>query len=573
VASAAFGVCWASATSSAQDAAVPLADVRAVSAKRAAFEAGAWLPPPPRASEAELREFASDESARSVSQQKANQSNLTRAQVVNLYNTLYVPGNSVAMGWTGSGTPNCVAGSTSAAYRHATLDRVNFYRQISGLPVITFFNPGDTAATEAQAAALVQGANPSLNHFPPSTSVCYSQAAYNGSSSSNLAKGGAGPTAIDMYIDDSGSNFQVGHRRWILYPPLVRSYSGDASVASVTNALKAFGNGMTSTRPAMPNGVAWPPGGFVPFQALPDISNRWSFHWPGANFSAATVTITKNGQPVSILGYDARDGDGFGDAAIVFRPNTNSANGAFVSYASPGGLDQDYQVTVTGISGGGAPASVSYTVTVIDPAAIPNVSLSGSATFSTSGNVPAGTLLCASPSAGVSCNAIDASGQFSCSVPSGWAGTLHLQAGNGHRVAAKRYTAAVTTSQSAQNFTVYGANAFACNLDIDNNGLDEASIDGVMILRNLMGIRGNESALATSGVCAQRTSLVDKAAFVGAQNFDINGSANPTAVALRDGLILLRLMLGIPGGVAVVGTGLSWASVQSTINTNCGSNF
>jgi hypothetical protein len=542
------------------------------------------LPPAPQASEEVLRASNDASSANdSRFQQKANQSSLTRSQVVNLYNTLYVPGNTATVGWTGAVPPTCMPGTTNATYRQATLDRINFYRQIAGLPTITFFLTSDTTGLNAQASALMQGANlwngPNP-HSPPNTWKCYSSGAASAAGSSNLAKGGAGPGAIDLYMDDFGrGNLEVGHRRWLLYPPFIKSFSGDvpssgSSPDNITpaNDLVVFGAGTHGSRPPMPNGVAWPPGGFVPYQVLPDVSNRWSFSWPGANMTAATARVTKNGQPVAILGYDSRDNLGYGDASIVFRPNNVSANGPFVSYANPGAGDQDYIVVISGMSGSSVPSSVTYTVTVIDPAAVAPVSVSGAASLSAGGNVPDGTTLCADQPAGVTCTPVT-SGSFSCTVPSGWTGTLHLQAGNAKRVAAKRFTTGVTTAQTNQNFVVADANnaTLTCNLDIDNNGLNEAAIDGAMILRNLFGVVGTEQAISTSGVCAQRVSLADKATFLNAQDFD--GSSANDERALRLGLVITRLMLGITGTQAVAGTGLTWSSVQTQLNNNCGTSF
>ena len=49
----------------------------------------------------------------------------TRAQVVTLYKTVYVPGNSVALTWTGSVT-NCDPGATNADHRQAVIARVGY---------------------------------------------------------------------------------------------------------------------------------------------------------------------------------------------------------------------------------------------------------------------------------------------------------------------------------------------------------------------------------------------------------------------------------------------------------------
>jgi hypothetical protein len=510
-----------------------------------------------------------------ASERKANQSSLTRAQVVNLYNTLYLSASGVAMGWTGVAAPTCAPGSVNASYRQATLDRFNFFRQVAGLPSISFFAETDLPGAGAQASALIQGSNPGLSHTPTTTAVCYSANGATAAGKSNLAKGAAGAGAITLYVDDPGSsNTFVGHRRWILYPPLAKSFSGDVGGTGVSTAsdLWVIQNGNDGTwgpRAAMPNGVAWPPGGFVPYQALPAQSNRWSFSWPGANMTNAVASVTKNGEAIAVLGYDTRDNAGYGDASIVFRPNNVAASGPFVSYASPGTTDQSYQVTISGMTGTNVPTSVSYTVTVIDPAQSPNASISGAAQLAAGGSVVDGTTLCANPPTGVSCSAVSG-GAFSCAVPSGWSGTLHLQAGNTKRVAAKRFAVGVTGAQTNQNFVVLDANALACNLDIDNNGLNEAAIDGVMMLRKLFGIVGIEQVTTASSVCAQRTSANDALAYLAAQNYDFDGGG---VAAHREGLVLLRLMLGVSGNDAVAGTSLSWPTIQTKINTACGTSF
>ncbi len=209
--------------------------------------------------------------------------------------------------------------------------------------------------------------------------------------------------------------------------------------------------------------------------------------------------------------------------------------------------------------------------------AAPAPTISGSAQLSGGGSVANGTAVCANPSAGVVCGNVSG-GNFSCTVPSGWTGTLHLQAGNTRRVAARVFSAAVTTAQSNQNFVAYNANvaalpmSFICNPDIDNNGLNDAATDGVMILRRLLGVTGDAQAVSGSGVCAQRTSASERAAFLNAQDFSLSGVAG-SARATRDGLILMRLMLGIPGATAVAETELSWPTVQSELLSKCGLSF
>jgi hypothetical protein len=369
-----------------------------------------------------------------VDYSKAGIAPATRAQTVALYNALWLTGQNIAIGWSGAGSPSCNPGTTSSAVQQAHLNRINFYRRLTGLPDITFFASNSTVAANAQSSALMQGSNdwggPDNPHAPPATWTCYTAGGATAAGKSNLYKGVSGPAAIDGYIDDSGSNnTEVGHRRWILYPPLAKSYAGDiennAAFPSLWptrtkgNDLWVIQNGNDGTwgaRPASPSWVAWPPEGYVPYQVLPSGSNRWSFSYPNANMSAATVTISRNGQNIPILGYDTRDNAGYGDATIVFRPTLTSASAAGVRYASPGAGEDAYLVTVSGMTGTGVPASVSYTVRVIDPTvAATDTPACGTAHYTARAAAPTAGELCsvgtASPVTGAGPWA------WSCAVP------------------------------------------------------------------------------------------------------------------------------------------------------------
>lgn len=319
---------------------------------------------------------------------------MDRFAVSLLYRNVYAPEASFVIDAPNVSFPPdaCDDGSTPAEDQAATLERVNVFRALAGLPgdVSDF---GGTYQSDDQAAALVQATNTPLSHAPPSTYTCWTPAGYNGSYRSNLTLGMSGSTtwvyvginAVEGYMDDPGAgNADVGHRRWLLYPPQAQMASGDAiadystpdvSAYSVSNALWVTGAGSNYTfgvRPATPDGTAWPPRGYVPWQLLPKRSNRWSFSYPDASFCGASVTMTRDGAPVGLNIVDTgtlvgqcppNPNAGFaGDPTIVWEP----ASGA-VDYTQPT-QDTVYAITISGIAGAGAPASVSYTVTVIDPA-------------------------------------------------------------------------------------------------------------------------------------------------------------------------------------------------------------
>lgn len=320
------------------------------------------LAPPPRLDSAETATATATASAspdagsaaRSVSIDPAS-----RTSVSNAYFGVFLPQSLAASGWTGTITP-CAAGTTTAAYLAATIERVNFYRALAGLPGTVALMDA-TTVQGAQEAALMFAANGQISHSPPDGWLCYTAAGAGAAGASNIALGLAGPDAMVAYMDDYGSgNGMVGHRRWILYPPQAQMASGsiDGSASWPSNALRVIGG--FGNRPATPGGVAWPPAGYVPWQLLPSLSNRWSFSWPGANFAQATVTMTRDGQALGSVGYEPLANDiGYADNTLVWLPQG-------VNYGQPA-RDTVYRVTINGASGNGIPASLSYQVVVFHP--------------------------------------------------------------------------------------------------------------------------------------------------------------------------------------------------------------
>lgn len=308
-----------------------------------------------------------------------------------LYRDVYVPEDALALDAVNVDVGTCDPGSTPQATIDATLQRINVFRALAGLPG-TVSELDAAYRDQVQAAALIFAANPDdpLDHTPPQSYACWTQDGADGASRSNLHRGKAvgiatassGPRAITSYMDDAGDgNTRVGHRRWLLYPPQVRMASADA-VAPIpgpfpyvaVNTLWVTGEGSFDfgPRPPTPDGTAWPAAGFVPWQLLPERSNRWSFSFPGASFCNAQVAMTRDGSPVgvSIVADGTSEGQcppdaglgTIGDPTLVWEP----AEGA-VDYEDPPLADVRYEVTVSGIAGNGVPPDVSYTVLVIDP--------------------------------------------------------------------------------------------------------------------------------------------------------------------------------------------------------------
>lgn len=280
-----------------------------------------------------------------------------RAQVVAFYQTEYLASEGVAHGWAGN-VGSCNPGSTSAVFKEAVLRRINFFRAMAGVPAVQGF--AADYSSKAQAAALMMSAQNDLSHAPGTSWACYTAAGAEGAGSSNLYLGVYGPSAISGYIyDPGGGNYFVGHRRWILYPQTKFMGTGDIppmSGKAAANALWVFDSAnMWGPRPDTREAfVAWPPPGYVPYQV---VYPRWSFAYAGADFSGASVTMSKNGSPLSVTVSPVANG--YGENTLVWEPGD--------TFGSAPGSDTTYQVTLNNVVIGGSPQSFSYQVIVINP--------------------------------------------------------------------------------------------------------------------------------------------------------------------------------------------------------------
>ncbi|HKI68220.1 MAG TPA: CAP domain-containing protein, partial [Verrucomicrobiae bacterium] len=288
----------------------------------------------------------------------------SREQVRSFYNAVYSSSDGTPMGTTAD-VSSCTPGTNSTAFKETVLRRINWFRAMAGLPASITFDAGDSA--KDQQAAVMMSSNNKLQHVGDWTGwSCFTTDGTNASANSNLALGSAGPDAVSGYIWDYGANnYEVGHRRWILYPQTQVMGTGDVPAQGSTypaNAVWVFDANYGGPRPATRTPyTAWPPAGYVPYQV---VYPRWSFAYPNANLASATITMQSNGVPVAVTKETYLTG--FGENTVVWYPS--SLNPASTSTIFPfSGTDTVYTITVGNISG--APqSSYTYTVTVFDPA-------------------------------------------------------------------------------------------------------------------------------------------------------------------------------------------------------------
>ena len=120
----------------------------------------------------------------------------------------------------------------------------------------------------------------------------------------------------------------------------------------------------------------------------------------------------------------------------------------------------------------------------------------------------------------------------------------------------------------------------ACGLDANGDGATTAGADGVLLTRYLFGYRG-AALIAGVPLGQARPDANAVQSFVGnALQFDIVGRTSAAPTALVDGLILARLMLGVPdtallNGIAIPATAQfkDAAAIRANVNFKCGVTF
>jgi hypothetical protein len=118
--------------------------------------------------------------------------------------------------------------------------------------------------------------------------------------------------------------------------------------------------------------------------------------------------------------------------------------------------------------------------------------------------------------------------------------------------------------------------ALPCRLDLDGDGSKRGLSDGLAMVRAMLGLRGATlSANAGLSSAAQTENRTDRTArdFVSTKMLDLDGDGQVTMD--RDGVILLRAMLGFRDGTVTAGVSQSgairqdWNSIKTYLNTSC----
>ena len=157
-----------------------------------------------------------------------------RQKIVDNYNTIYLGSevSTLKLGWTGN-INTCDPGTISTLSINNTLDRINYFRDLVGLPSDITFDP--ILNQKCQESALMMEANGTIDHFPPASWNCYTTDGASAAANSNIASGRHSSGAITLGIEDPGShNYFVGHRRWLLYTRANTFGTGSTDNTNVT---------------------------------------------------------------------------------------------------------------------------------------------------------------------------------------------------------------------------------------------------------------------------------------------------------------------------------------------------
>jgi hypothetical protein len=215
------------------------------------------------------------------------------------------------------GTNQCDPGTFSAGGITDTLGRMNAFRWIAGLSdTVTDNATKDTGDQDCAIIAVWNPAGPSA-HNPPTNSVCYNATGATWAGQSNISWGTSSADSIDQYVQDTGNDATLGHRRWVLHPPLgVIGIGWVQASGTQYGSAGCLGVFDTSGTGPSPTWYSWPPAGYFPDTTM---GWQWSFHYPaGMNTATATIEDMSTAKPVTVKTLMLPKG--YGDDTLEITP-------------------------------------------------------------------------------------------------------------------------------------------------------------------------------------------------------------------------------------------------------------
>jgi hypothetical protein len=278
-----------------------------------------------------------------------------------------------------SGSPYAVAPGLSAPYSAGSLqageltdglNAINYARYLAGVPDDVSLDTTYTDRAQHGAVLLAVGQFAHSQPQPSDMAADFYATANSATSSSNIGWGYGSLWSFNMgCMDDSDSSNidRIGHRRWLLNPPLLLTGMGMASSRTDTYVFNW-------NRPAgfTYDSVKWPAAGYFPAEMF-DASTAWSvtlnpslYTWTSGT-AGHTVTLTRqrDGKTWTFTSADTdKSGEyfnfetsGYGVAnCFIFRPSPSSVG----SYVNGDVFDVTLSGGITN-KATGQPTSISYT--------------------------------------------------------------------------------------------------------------------------------------------------------------------------------------------------------------------
>lgn len=261
-------------------------------------------------------------------------------------------------------------GSLNYEFMENGLDIINFARYLAGLPDDVELDPELNA--DGQYGAVLLSAS-EFSHHPPKPADMpqdFYDRGYAATSSSNIGMGYGSARSFELSClgDSDPSNIdRVGHRRWLLNPPMRYTGIGYAEGSITTYAFDS-----SRTEEVDYDLVAWPSAGFFPVQMF-NSYEAWSISLDSNRYecdpNAAYDVTLRRINDARVWTFDSLDSDpageyfnadfgGYGISnCFIFRPNPE-----LLEY-KPG---DEFEVTLSGgitSADNGLPAIVSYRTT------------------------------------------------------------------------------------------------------------------------------------------------------------------------------------------------------------------
>lgn len=240
-----------------------------------------------------------------------------------------------------SAVSECMVGALKPGAITDTLLRINMFRWFENLAPVSDNADYNTAA---QACANLEAwwdfTSTVSPHSPPASSKCYTAAGAMTAGQSNISWGSKGPAgSIDQYMEDNGNETTLGHRRWVLNPPLDFigiGYWEKGGKYGSASCLRVFSSKGTGNKPSW---SAVPPAGFAPLEMAKYA--QWSVHGSLAGLTAATAAVVRvdDNKPMPVKQLVLQKG--YAEPAMSFAPDGWTAEAG-----------KTYRVTISGLGQG-----------------------------------------------------------------------------------------------------------------------------------------------------------------------------------------------------------------------------